>query len=449
MDNSLLTVADIMAVTTVSVEARETIAVATELLRRHRLPGVPVTEGDRVVGLLTPMHLLREPAYRRVAEVMQPVITPATRDLSLLQVHALMAHQDLEVLPVVEGGRIIGQVSLTAVLRAYGQQTDPLTGLPWATTLRAWASAALARGHEIAILFVDLDNFGAVNKVLGHTAGDDVLRAASHLLGSLVDVSTDLLCRYGGDEFAIATTRRQEEARALAQRVQETVVLPVETGGGPRYVTCSVGFAGGRRVEGRAPSHIAATVEDLLALASRASTAAKEAADRAPQRRGWMEARAAAARAAAFAPGVPAPEPRALPVEARLRLIEVAVRDEPAGCTSTVTLGIGARETTGRASGPLRERGALFLVAQATLASIARYLGEGHAYVIEGLTELPDETGKVVVVALSGGAGAPARLVGAARAQDLPHAVAKAVLDALNRVLARPLAEQLRRDAPP
>src|SRR5207237_367029 len=84
------------------------------------------------------------------------------------------------------------------------------------------------------------------------------------------------ICRYGGDEFAIATTRRIEGATALAQRLRETVNLPVEIEGTQERVTASVGFAGGRRVEPRTAAHIAATVDDLLTLASRGSTLAKE-----------------------------------------------------------------------------------------------------------------------------------------------------------------------------
>lgn len=141
-----------------------------------------------------------------------------------------MTRQGVEVLPVVDAGNVVGQLSMASVLRAQGQQTDPMTGLPWATALRSWATNALKRGHEISILFIDLDNFGEVNKVLGHVAGDDVLRSIARLLGSLIDPSTDLLCRYGGDEFAVATTRRADDVRALGSRIENQVVIPVDMG---------------------------------------------------------------------------------------------------------------------------------------------------------------------------------------------------------------------------
>ncbi|HLY23016.1 MAG TPA: GGDEF domain-containing protein [bacterium] len=276
-DKGFLTVAETMVPTSASVNIDDSVAAAAEILRREGLMGLPVCSQGRVVGLVTPRQLLREPPYRPVGTVMTREIAPATPALSLLQTRALMVRQGVEVLPVIDAGAIVGQISMVAVLNAQGQQTDPLTGLAWATALRSWASAALASGREVGILFVDLDNFGEVNKVLGHVAGDEILRAITHLLGDLIDPSADLLCRYGGDEFVIATTRRADDVRALAARIEGQVAVPVDMNGDPRRLTVSVGVAGGRRAEGRRATHVSATVEDLLRLASRESTAVKKA----------------------------------------------------------------------------------------------------------------------------------------------------------------------------
>ncbi len=443
MDEIQLTVADVMTPTTVALAPRDTVAAAVELIRREHLAGLPVVEENQVLGFVTPLQLLLEPAYRPVGDVMIQGLTPVTPALALLQAHALMTRQRVEVLPVIEDGEIVGQISVTAILRSQGQQTDPLTGLPWAAALRSWASAALAHGDEITILFIDLDDFGEVNKALGHVAGDDILCAIAHLLGSLVDPTTDLLCRYGGDEFAIATTRGGDSARDLVRRIQHTVVLPVELGEGRRSITASVGIAGGRRVEGRKRAHIAATVEDLLTLASHASTAVKQAkgtGESGPPR---------------DEPARPAvrPEPeggseRNGDGEARLRLVEVLVHTGQGGCAATVTLRLGTREGVGRATGPVRGRGIMFVVGEAMLAAIRRTIGERHTYVLEELVEVPGIE-KLVVAVLSGELNASRGFVGGARAADLPHAVAKAILDALNRPLARTLAEYLKSNPSP
>ena len=426
-EQSFITVADVMTVDPSSVSAGETVVTASDILRRRNLSGLPVVEGGRLVGLVTALQLLRQPPYRKVSEVMTPGITAASPDLSLLQAHALLGSQRLDVLPVVEKGHLVGQVSLAAILRAIGQQTDPLTGLPWSTALRAWAGVSLARGHEVAILFIDMDNFGMVNKALGHAVGDEILRSMAALLGKFVDTSTDLLCRYGGDEFALATTRTAEDARALAERIRENATLRVDIGGETRAVASTVGFAGGRRIEGRVPAHAAATVEDLLTLASRASTAAKEAAENTARR----DIRSEVDRPSRIA-------------EARLRLLDVKVLVEPTRCTATVRVSIGAVEGTGSASGQIHGRGVSFLVADATLQAITETLGDQYVYTIEELTEIPSETDRLVVAVLKNGVEPYQWFVGGARAAELPHAVSKAILDALNRVLARALADLLR-----
>jgi diguanylate cyclase (GGDEF)-like protein len=282
------TVGDLMAPVTRVIEPSTTVGAAIDAMREQHQPGLAVVEAGHLVGFVIPMQLLGQPTYRLIAEVMVKDPATATPDLALHRAHELLTRQHADVLPVTEGRRVVGLITLAAVLEARSQDRDPLTGLPWPGALRAWAMAALERGQEVAALFVDLDNFGIVNKALGHVVGDGILRSVSSLLAGLIDPSTDFLCRYGGDEFAVATTRRGDEAGLLAHRIRETVSVPIEIEGISERVTASVGFAGGRRVERRTSSHIASTMDDLLTLASRGSTLAKESG-RGITLHGWRE----------------------------------------------------------------------------------------------------------------------------------------------------------------
>lgn len=418
-------VADVMAPITVTASADDTVAKVARLISQHRLAALTVLGAGGHVGLVTPVQLLLSPPYRPISEVMTAEITPAETSTPLSQAYALMTRQGVEVLPVVDEGQIVGQVSATAILRQLNQEIDPLTGLPAATALRAWAATTLERGQELIILFVDLDTFGEVNKALGHAVGDDVLRAVAQLLNSLVDPKTDILCRYGGDEFAIATTRSAADARVLKRRMEELLILPVEALGPGRTVTASIGIAGGRRKQSRR-AHAVATVEDILTLASRASTAAKEAK-----------------RAAEPALGSSGAAPAGVRAEARLRLADVTAHTDERGDAVTVTLKLGAREGVGRAVARVHGRGILFLAAEATLDAVRQAAGEGHAYVLEGLVEVPALGANVVVVALSTLSDGRSQFIGGASAPELPRAVAKAILDALNRLLARTLGARL------
>jgi len=442
MNEVLFIVADVMRATTLFLTSRDTAATAAKLLAQHGLLALPVLEENRVLGLVTPASLLTAPPYRLVTDVMTARgLTPATPALPLSQAYALMAGQRVDVLPVIDEGKIVGEISSTAILRVQGQQTDPLTGLPFSTAARAWAVAALERGQEVTILFLDLDNFGAVNKTFGHVAGDNILCTVAQLLSGLINVQTDVLCRYGGDEFVIVTTRRAADARALMRRIEEAVVVPIDAGEAGRRITVSIGTAGGRRGEGRKRAHIAATVDDLLTLASRASTAAKEAkrpGGPAP-RSGPERAAAATSTATAVHAGAPAGGSAPAPLEPRLRLIDVVTHADATGATATVTLTLGAREGVGRVGGSIHGQGMLFLVAGATLDAIRRCAGDSHAYVLEELHEVPIAAERLAVVVITDSSDVSLAFAGGARAPDLPHAVAKAILAALNRRLARSL----------
>lgn len=432
MEETTLTAADIMVPVPAAVSARDAIIAAADLIRGHQLSALLVLDGGRVSGVVTPGQLLAQPLHLEVADVMTRDVPAVSHDLPLLQVYAQLMQQNVEVLPVVRDERVIGQISLVAVLRASNQQTDPLTALPWGTALRSWARAHLEAGHEVAILFIDLDNFRIINKALGHVVGDDVLKAVAHRLAASLDPSTDLLCRYGGDEFVVGTTRREDEAESLAQHLHEHVTVPFQIDGDAHLVTLSIGYAGGRRVSGRMPLHVAATYEDLVTMASSASTAAKERAVSQEPASGWLGA-------AALAPIT----------EARLRLHEVKLETASGRRVVTVRLGLGTRRGTGTASAQTRGGSVAPLVVEAALRAITATIGGEYVFAVEHLSAVNAKPGRLVVVVLRPADDPPRRLVGAANAPDLPQAAARAALDALNRSMSRTLAQIMRRAAPP
>ena len=134
---------------------------------------------------------------------------------------------------------------------------DALTGL-WNRRyaephLARLAGMALAEDRPIAVLLLDLDHFKAVNDRHGHPSGDAVLREVAGRLSASLRAA-DLLARLGGEEFLIALPDAgAEEARAVAERLCETVAarpVPVQDGP-PVWVTASVGMA--HLARGRTP----------------------------------------------------------------------------------------------------------------------------------------------------------------------------------------------------
>jgi diguanylate cyclase (GGDEF)-like protein/PAS domain S-box-containing protein len=125
---------------------------------------------------------------------------------------------------------------------------DPLTRLPNRLLLMDRARQALARLHRsdgvVAMLFVDLDRFKAVNDNLGHDAGDQLLIAISERLAELMRDS-DTVARLGGDEFVILAEDIDSagEAMALAERVLDALEMPVALGSAEVAMLASVGVA--------------------------------------------------------------------------------------------------------------------------------------------------------------------------------------------------------------
>jgi diguanylate cyclase (GGDEF)-like protein len=131
---------------------------------------------------------------------------------------------------------------------AYLAQFDALTGLPNRALLADRFSQMIVRakrrGSPLAALFIDLDEFKAVNDSLGHAGGDELLKEVAARLQAAVRVG-DTVARISGDEFAVvlADLVRPEDAALVAQKIIDAFGEPVQIQGSEVFVTASVGIA--------------------------------------------------------------------------------------------------------------------------------------------------------------------------------------------------------------
>jgi diguanylate cyclase (GGDEF)-like protein len=122
--------------------------------------------------------------------------------------------------------------------------------------------------HPLAVLFLDLDGFKAVNDDLGHAAGDETLRAMADILLKQ-SRGINVICRYGGDEFAVLLVETSKSgARLYADRIR--YVLSTWTFAHGRRVTASFGIAS-------LPEDVAPAADELIRAADEALYAAKRA----------------------------------------------------------------------------------------------------------------------------------------------------------------------------
>lgn len=125
---------------------------------------------------------------------------------------------------------------------------DKLTGLwnrpMFDMTLAHAISSARRQQTQLAILFVDLDNFKVINDTYGHKAGDDVLREIAWRLKGC-QRNSDTLARYGGDEFTLLLENIDDlnSVTQVAQRIIDECVTPIVTDGCSASVSASVGIS--------------------------------------------------------------------------------------------------------------------------------------------------------------------------------------------------------------
>ena len=183
---------------------------------------------------------------------------------------------------------------------------DALTGLPnrqfFARQFAEAVESAKRHGNRLAILYIDLDRFKLINDTLGHSVGDQLIRAVGRRLcnclrgGDLVEHrgaaegdQPQSVARLGGDEFTVLVKNLSsvDDASRVADRVMESVSKSLTLAGNEVFVTPSIGIA-------VFPDH-GDNTEDLLRHADTAMYQAKaEGRDRYRQYGGWMDGKSAA-----------------------------------------------------------------------------------------------------------------------------------------------------------
>ena len=207
---------------------------------------------------------------------------PATRRLRLplYSGDRLVAHLDLAS-PAAVDDHVKAEVRallapLTAALHASRNWkiavTDELSGLASRRYFESRLAEEWARRERyrtpLAVAIFDLDRFKSVNDTLGHAAGDRVLRRFGEIVRREIR-STDVACRYGGEEFAVLFAESSAPAAsAVAERVRRSLRRETfEWEGKPFRATVSAGIAGSEQVRERG---------ELLFHADKALYSAKE-----------------------------------------------------------------------------------------------------------------------------------------------------------------------------
>ncbi|WP_260291524.1 PAS-domain containing protein [Sedimenticola hydrogenitrophicus] len=160
---------------------------------------------------------------------------------------------EIRGMPLPDGGFVTIYSDITEHKRAAEAieklaHEDALTGLANRYTLEARLDQSLAdmqRHHKrLALIFIDMDNFKAINDSLGHAVGDEFLIEIAQRLLQCVR-GNDIVGRPGGDEFVIAITDLEESTRAaiLASEILQALALPLQLGPHQVVPSASLGIS--------------------------------------------------------------------------------------------------------------------------------------------------------------------------------------------------------------
>jgi diguanylate cyclase (GGDEF)-like protein len=209
---------------------------------------------------------LRDIAQRRV-KVIQ---TPDGRSIQILNE------------PLADGGWVATHEDVTERRHAEERIThlahyDALTDLPNRALFHERLKHELARitpDRQLAVLYIDIDEFKSVNDTLGHLIGDELLKAVAASLGGCVKDADDFVARLGGDEFAVVQTaiKTPDDVSELVTRVSNAIREPYECLGHQVTTDASIGIA-------LAPQH-GTDLDQILKNADLAMYAAKSAGRR-------------------------------------------------------------------------------------------------------------------------------------------------------------------------
>lgn len=232
-----------------------------------------VYENEKIVGVVTKKELVVAHPNRIIADVMSDRYICIDSYKSIWEIkEAFDSNKGVDVIFVKDGKEINGYITREILSAELGKYIDLLTGLYKSDYIFYNTYNLLRNGQHASILFIDLDNFGYIDKKYGHIKGDAILKSVANILKENID-SDSYLCRYAGDEFAVLTPYFIDDSKILAENIINAIKLYVYPNEIP--VSVSIGITG-CSIDNRKIDSISEVINNMINMASLSSTKAKQ-----------------------------------------------------------------------------------------------------------------------------------------------------------------------------
>ncbi|GAA4868217.1 CBS domain-containing protein [Paenibacillus vulneris] len=258
-------VAEFMSSPVYTVSSERSVQYVSDMMNELKIGSLVVTDHGTIVGIVTSRDIRSSHPNRIVADAMTPDPISISPDQFAWDALVMMERHHIERLLVVHEDQVIGIVTREKLQIKLNQLVDPLTGLYRAPYIQHIGEHFLNRRQQFRLLFIDLNNFGEINKLHGHPVGDDFLVEFSNRLRALTN-EQDYVCRYAGDEFIVITCRNEYDGLQLEDALSQPVVIQNVA------LSASVGVISGFLV----PDFFSLSFRELINRASLLSTSLKQ-----------------------------------------------------------------------------------------------------------------------------------------------------------------------------
>ncbi|KZL89637.1 diguanylate cyclase domain-containing protein [Clostridium magnum] len=231
-------------------------------------------ENKRLVGIVTKRELVAAHSNRIIADVMSDKYMCVNCYTHIWNIKELFdSDKNIDVIFVEDENDIIGFITRTTLNIELSKHIDSLTGLYKSNYIYCNSYNLIKSGQNTTVVFIDLNNFGYIDKTYGHVNGDIILQNVAKVLKDNTD-SHSYLCRYGGDEFAILTSCCIEDSKRTAEKIINAINSYEFPNGIP--ISAAIGIASYKlNNNNNKISDIGDAINRLVNAASLASTKAK------------------------------------------------------------------------------------------------------------------------------------------------------------------------------